>query len=170
MEKKTSSHPHDYPVADSPFWLRTEMLLQKYGALVLMLIVIAGLGGLFSQGWLSEQTARSRDHHLTVQYERFGRLMSDYNLHITATAPDSNRLVFAIGGDFMRDTEIRTLHPQPQKMSSQGNELLLEYDNATPGKPFRLWLGLTPLGVGRSAQHFTLNGHSAVAVTPFIWP
>lgn len=170
MEKKTSPSRHDYPVADSPFWLRIEMYIQKFGTVLLTLLVLAGLGGLFSQGWLSAKTTSSRDQQLTVQYERFSRLMSDDNLQITVSAPTSKRLVLAIGGDFMHDAEIRSLQPQPQKMYSQANELILEYDSATIGKPFIVWLGITPLGVGRSAQHFTLNGRSTVAIAPFIWP
>lgn len=171
MQKSSSPHRQpDYPVADSPFWLRIEMILQKAGSLVLMLIVIAALGGLFSQGWLSEKNISSRDGKLTVQYERFARLMSDYNLQITANVPTGKRLVLAIGGDFMHDTEIRSLQPQPQKMYSQGNALILEYDITTSDKPFSVWLGVTPLSAGRSAQLFTLNGTSAVAIAPFIWP
>jgi len=171
MEKRTPHQQrHDYPVEDSPFWLHLEMYMQKCGTVLLALIVLAALLGCFSQGWLSGKTASSADQKLTVRYERFGRLMSDFNLQITANAPTHNRVVMAIGGDFMHDTEIRSLQPQPQRMYSQGNALILEYDSPATDKPFTVWLGLTPLGVGSSAQHFTLNGTSAVAITPFIWP
>lgn len=161
---------HQYPVVDSPFWLHIEMLMQKGGAIILLLIVVAALGGLFSQGWLSAKTASSADHALTVHYDRFARLQSDIDMQLTANPAQANRAVFTLGGDFMQDFEIRTLQPQPLKMYSQNGELVLEYARPQADKPFTVWLGLTPQGVGSSDAQISLNGAAPVAVKQFIWP
>lgn len=170
MDKKPHPARRHYPVADSPFWLHVESLIQRYGAILLGLIVLAGLSGFFSQGWFSAQTSHSADRKITVQYDRFGRLMSDFNMQLVANAPAGKQVVFALGGDFMHDFEIRTLQPQPEKMYSQGNELILEYSRTESDKPFTVWLGVTALGVGSSMQRFTLNGASPVTLDQFIWP
>ncbi|WP_342321980.1 hypothetical protein AAEY27_17135 [Kosakonia sp. BYX6] len=161
---------YHFPVTDSPFWLHVEMQVQKWGAITLLFIVVAGLCGLFSQGWLSAQTASSSDRKLTVQYDRYGRLQSDIDMQVTASATLNSRTVFTLGGDFMHDFEIRTLQPQPEKMYSQNGELVLEYARPHADQPFTVWLGLTPRGVGRSEQKIVLNGATTVAVKQFIWP
>ena len=121
MEKKS----HRYPVADSPFWLHVETKVQRIGSVLLIAVVIAGLLGLFSQGWLSARSAHSSDGKLTVQYDRYARLQSDIDMQLTANASKERRTVFILGGNFMQDFEIRTLQPQPEKMTSQNGELVL---------------------------------------------
>ncbi|MGY5958243.1 hypothetical protein ACUY4R_001115 [Kosakonia sp. BK9b] len=158
-----------YPVADSPFWLHVETRVQKWGALLLGGIVIAALCGFFSQGWLSDRTVTSADNTLSVHYDRYGRLMSDNDMRLTANA-GSSQVVFTLGGDFMQDVEIRTLHPQPQKMYSQDGQLFLEYTRPDAQRPLTVWLGLTPQAMGTSTQRFSLNGAPAITVEQFIWP
>ena len=170
MENKNMTPARrDYPVADSPFWLHVEFLVQRAGAVVLLLIVLAAVCGVFSQGWLSEKTATSRDHQLTAHYDRFGRLMSDGNMQLTVNT-SANSAVIALGGEFMRHYEIRTLQPQPSRMYSQGSELVLEYARADAEKPLTVWLGLTPLSAGSSTQYVTLNGDATLTMKTFIWP
>ncbi|AHJ75073.1 hypothetical protein [Kosakonia sacchari] len=171
MEKKNSTDAErTWPVEDNPFWLHVEMQVQKWGAIVLIAIVIAGLCGLFSQGLLSKKTVTSADQRLSVEYDRFGRLQSDLDMQITANATTDNRITFTLGGDFMHDFEIRTLQPQPLNMYSRSGELVLEYARPATDKPLTVWLGLTPLGVGNSTQRIAVNNATPVTLTQFIWP
>ncbi|WP_039055468.1 hypothetical protein [Enterobacter sp. Bisph1] len=171
MEKKNSADSKEaWPVEDNPFWLHFEKQVQKWGAIALIVIVIAGLCGLFSQGFLSKKTAVSDDQKLMVEYDRFGRLQSDLDMQMTANASADSRVTFTLGGDFMHDFEIRTLQPQPQKMYSRSGELVLEYARPAPDKPLTVWLGLTPLGVGTSTQTLSVNSATTVTLTQFIWP
>lgn len=166
MEKKS----HRYPVADSPFWLHVETKVQRIGSVLLIAVVIAGLLGLFSQGWLSARSAHSIDGKLTVQYDRYARLQSDIDMQLTAHASNERRTVFILGGNFMQDFEIRTLQPQPEKMTSQNGDLVLEYARPHPDQPFTVWLGLTPQTPGSSELRLSLNETTQVAVKQFIWP
>ncbi|MDT3411009.1 hypothetical protein [Kosakonia cowanii] len=166
MEKKS----HRYPVADSPFWLHVETKVQRIGSVILFAVVIAGLLGLFSQGWLSARSAHSSNGKLTVQYDRYARLQSDIDMQLTAHASNERRTVFILGGNFMQDFEIRTLQPQPEKMTSQNGELVLEYARPHPDQPFTVWLGLTPQTPGSSELRLSLNDTTQLAVKQFIWP
>ena len=171
MANKNSTDPDEaWPVEDNSFWLHVEMQFQKWGAIALIIIVIAGLCGLFSQGWLSKKTATSADQTLTVEYDRFGRLQSDLDMQLTTRAAHDSRVIFTLGGDFMHEFEIRTLQPQPQKTYSRSGELVLEYARPAPDKPLTVWLGLTPLGVGSSVQTISVNNGATLTVTQFIWP
>ena len=76
--KESEPPMHHHPVKENPFWLRFEARTQKYGALALLLIVIAALGGLFSEGYLSDKTAHNHNGHLTVDHQRFGRRQRDH--------------------------------------------------------------------------------------------
>ncbi|MGK9175712.1 hypothetical protein KXR87_21250 [Yokenella regensburgei] len=161
---------YSHPVKENPFWLRAEARIQKYGALLLMLIVLAALGGLFSEGYLSDATARNHNGQIAATYQRFGRLQSDTSMRVSVKVPQQERVVITLGGDFMQGYEIRTLQPQPSAMSSQNGALRLEYNNVYPGTTFTLWLGLTPLAPGSMTSQIDVDGLPGITLWQFIYP
>jgi len=168
--KESEPPMHHHPVKENPFWLRFEARTQKYGALALLLIVIAALSGLFSEGYLSDKTARNHNGQLTVDYQRFGRLQSDMNMVVNSNVPQQGRLTVTLGGDFMQRYEIRTLQPQPSSMTSQNGALRLEYRGLYPGSTFTLWLGLTPLSPGSISSQIEVESLPGITLWQFIYP
>jgi len=82
----TSSHDHHDKlpgVKESRFALNFESGFQSIGFAVLLCIILAALLGLFSNGYFSSAQKSTTSQTLSVNYERFGRLQTEFKLHFT---------------------------------------------------------------------------------------
>ncbi|WP_312583731.1 hypothetical protein [Atlantibacter sp.] len=146
------------PVKESARWLRFEYIMQTYGAAALLIIVILGLLGLFSDGLLSTKRLSNAQHTLTVEYEKMGRIDSDMNIKIETMAHGEN-MTLVLGGDWMRVYEITSLYPTAERMTSRNGELVLQYQTGANAAPFAVWIGVTPRHAGK--QTYTLHTDDA---------
>ncbi|MCP2005762.1 hypothetical protein [Buttiauxella ferragutiae] len=167
---KTTPAKQSSPVAEKPFWLNFEFQLRRVGFVLLLLIVAAALAGLFSRGYLSEATRSNDDHSLTLDYEKFNRLMSDMDMKITSVTPPGKRNRIVLGGDFMEGFRIDTLQPQPDKMYSLNGEMILEYQPIAPGVKQTLWLSLTPMKFGAMKSTVAIDNGAEIPFQQFIYP
>lgn len=167
---KTAPADKSSPVVEKPFWLRFESQVRRCGFVLLLLIVVAALGGLFSKGYLSETHLKNADGTLSLHYEKFNRLMSDTDMKIVSvsSAGDRNRIIF--GGDFMESFRIDSLQPQPDKMYSRNGEMIIEYDKPKTGARQTLWLSLTPMKAGLIKSTIAIDGGPDISFRQIIYP
>ena len=72
--------------------LRFEYRFRRYGIIVLSLIILTALSGLWSSGYFSEAHRETSGGELSVDYQRYARLMSEteLNIQIKCIAPTGN--------------------------------------------------------------------------------
>lgn len=171
MRKDSSIIHHDapQPVYENAIWLRFEAGCRRWGFLILLLILIAGICGLFSSGIFSETTATSGNEHVAVKYDRFARQTSDMSITVRVRGEPGRGFTLTLGGDLMARYEIRTLQPQPLRTLSQQYTLILEYPGSGPGE-HSVWIGLEPLNPGNRHNTIVLNNNETVAFSQFIYP
>lgn len=164
---KSASQENQPPVKESQKWLTFEYAVQNVGGIVLMIIVLLGMVGLFSDGVLSTTRAVAPGNGLTVEYEKIGRIDSDMNIKIAlpATAGD---ITVTIGGEWMEANEVKTLFPLPVLMQSQNGALVLQY-HARPAAPLAIWLGVTPRHAGLH-RYTVQSGDNTLTINQFILP
>ena len=170
MQKTSSPDPNPPPVREKHHWLSFEANARRIGFIVLLFIVLAALGGLFSRGHFSHVERSNTDNTLTLRYERFNRQQSDVDMKIFAKAAEGKTLTVTLGGDFMRAFKIDTLQPQPDKTWSQGENLVLEYGRSNLLSGGTLWLGLLPQQPGSSISTITINNGPALSFWQFTYP
>lgn len=158
------------PVSENPFWLNVEANARRYGLFLLLAIVIAALCGLFSKGWLSHMQRTTADGVLSLEYERFGRLMSDTEMKIVVHAGSSKEVTVVLGGDFMRTFQINTLQPQPDRMQALDNRLVLSWKRDALPADSTLWLGMEPLQWGTSYSTVAVDQGPTLPFWQFIYP
>ncbi|WP_318389998.1 hypothetical protein [Enterobacter sp.] len=166
MPKSSSSSP----VQESPFWLNVEARVRQMGLLIMLLIVVAATGGLFSKGYFSHHTRTAADGKVALEYERFGRLLSDAEIKIVARPAGDPVTTVVLGGDFMDDFDVQTLQPQPDKMYTLHNTLVLVYQHAGKPEGVTLWLSVNPLNAGTSHSWLSVNGGKPLPFWQFIYP
>ena len=170
MHKTSPPDQNPPPVREKQLWLSFEANARRFGFFVLLFIVLAALGGLFSRGHFSHVERSSADNTLTLSYERFNRHQSDVDMKIFAKAAGDETLTVTLGGDFMRAFKIDTLQPQPDKTWSQGENLVLEYGRSSLLSGGTLWLGLLPQQPGSSTSTVTLNNGPPLSFWQFTYP
>ncbi len=88
----------DCPIVDeNERALRFEYRFRRYGIIVLSLIILTALSGLWSSGYFSEAHRESAKGELSVDYQRYARLMSEteVNIQIKPTQENDTTISFA---------------------------------------------------------------------------
>lgn len=159
-----------YPVKENMPWQRIEWRIQHAGFALLLLIVFAGAAGLFSKGWLSNQSASSADKRLSVDYERFGRRESnmDMTLHLKQLRGDYYQV--RLRGPQLDDIQLQTLQPQPDDAWSTGDSLVLRWKRRADQQDATVWIGTQAQNFGSYRLTVTLDETSEVQFSQFVYP
>ncbi|WP_435583500.1 hypothetical protein [Klebsiella pneumoniae] len=121
---------HFQGVKESLRFLNFESGFHKIGFICLLCIVFLASVGAFSGGYLSEVTRKNTLKTTGLQYERFGRLQTEFKFKISAQKYDPVNKTLRIGGDFNKFYEMENIWPQPDSMYSKGNDLYLVYNDS----------------------------------------
>jgi hypothetical protein len=167
MECKRTSLPG---VKESRRALNFEYACRKGGLMLLVIIILAALAGLFSVGYFSSSEKTTSAHSVKLEYERFGRLQTEFTVKITAPVHSSGQYIFRLGGDFNRRFETGNIWPQPDRMYSRDGALYLAYDAAPHPVDFSVWLKITPTKPGKAVSTLWVNGGPAIRFWQFIYP
>lgn len=157
-------------VQESERALNFEAACRNGGLILLLLVVLLAIGGLFSNGYLSQTIKVSSDQKLQVEYERFGRLQTEFALKISAKPAQTGLFVFSLHGHYNKHFEISNIWPRPDKMYSQDNTLFFVYHTAQQTEPFTVWLYATPQEFGYAHNSLRLNAGSEIDFWQFIYP
>ncbi|MCZ4059145.1 hypothetical protein O3W44_08720 [Pantoea sp. LMR881] len=160
----------DYPVKESMWWQRFEWRVQRFGYLILVLIMIAGACGAFSKGFISNQNASSSDGRLQVRYERFGRLDSTMDISMHLTQLQGKEYQITLQGQQLDDLQIQTLQPQPDEAWSDKNTLILRWHPRSNQQNATVWLTAQPKSYGRFPLTIQLDDRSKVNITSLVYP
>lgn len=157
-------------VKESRFALNFESGFQTIGFGVLLCIIFAALIGLFSNGYFSTAQKSNPTRTLTVDYERFGRLQTEFKLHFTVPAQSAGRYIVSLGGDFNQNFQQGSLSPQPDSMYSRGKTLYLVYNDVKTHGDFSVWMFVTPIKSGKSENSISVNSGPEMTFWQFIYP
>lgn len=149
-------------------WINFEDRLKTWGTGFLIIFVLSGMAGVFSKGYFSE--GRAGDGTTQVIYERFGRVLSGMDMKITYMSSGTEMSRISLGGDFMENYEVLTLHPQPFRAFSDGRKLILEYHLLIPAGQQTVWLGLQPRKAGAGRTFVTVNDNKPVSFFQLVYP
>ncbi|HDK9844455.1 TPA: hypothetical protein PVT03_005137 [Klebsiella pneumoniae] len=161
---------HFQGVKESLRFLNFESGFHKIGFICLLCIVFLASVGAFSGGYLSEVTRKNTLKTTGLQYERFGRLQTEFKFKISAQKYDSVNKTLRIGGDFNKFYEMENIWLQPDSMYSKGNDLYLVYNDSEAMQNFTIWLRVTPVKPGSVKSFLQLNGEPEIRFRQFIYP
>ncbi|STS90916.1 Uncharacterised protein [Klebsiella variicola] len=113
----------DCPIVDeNERALRFEYRFRRYGIIVLSLIILTALSGLWSSGYFSEAHRESAKGELSVDYQRYARLMSETEVNIQIKPDGGSEKIISFTAPFLSRYQVGDIRPQPDKMySAEGN-------------------------------------------------
>lgn len=113
----------DCPIVDeNERALRFEYRFRRYGIIVLSLIILTALSGLWSSGYFSEAHRESAAGELSVDYQRYARLMSETEVNIQIKPDGGSEKIISFTAPFLSRYQVGDIRPQPDKMySAEGN-------------------------------------------------
>lgn len=158
-----------YPVQEYMHVQQRHWRLERIGWLVFLLIVLLAALGVFSQGALSEATARSADGALVVDYQRFERTSAVSEMTIRLQGKPTQVLRLEITGDLMDKFSIQGIQPAPLSSDSFQDGIRLAFRADQAGNA-AVYLALRSAAPGWSRSQFVMAGTSPIAVDQFIYP
>jgi hypothetical protein len=112
MGNRTEQVTHTLDLDENPGLHRTGWQVQPFGKALLLAIMIAGLLGVFGQGWLSKRTAVHG--RAQINYERFARFNGELKLDVTMTGVTGKSAV-SFPLSYINHFEIKQIVPTPER-------------------------------------------------------
>lgn len=157
-------------IKESQLFLNFEYAASNIGFGILLIIILIALVGGFSGGYFSSAEKTNSQQNLSVSYERFGRLQTEFRLKITTHSRVADKYIFSFGGDFISSFEPAAIWPRPDRMYSRNDRLFLVYNDSQSMSDFAVWLYVTPTRPGLSYHDLQLNGEPVIRFWQFIYP
>ncbi|HDR2890982.1 TPA: hypothetical protein I4G69_001819 [Enterobacter asburiae] len=157
-------------VEESQHFLKFEARFHKVGFVVLLCIISLAMAGIFSGGYFSDSVMKNTTGDVTLNFERFGRLQTNFKLKISGADQRSGKNIYRIGGDFNTFYETENIWPQPDSMYSKGDDLYLVYNTHENQQNTSIWLFVTPVKPGSTKSVIQLNSGPEIHFRQFIYP
>lgn len=157
-------------IEESQYFLNVEARFHKVGFAVLLIIISLGALGIFSDGYFSNAVSKNTTGEVTLDFERFGRLQTEFKLKISTTGQHSEGNIYRIGGDFNAFYETENIWPLPDRMYSKGDDLYLVYNANKNQENITIWLLVTPVKPGSAMSVIQLNSGPEIRFSQFIYP
>lgn len=157
-------------IEESQYFLSFEARFHKLGFAVLLIIISLAVLGVFSDGYFSNAMSKNTTGEVTLNFERFGRLQTEFKLKISTTDQHSEGGIYRIGGDFNAFYETKNIWPLPDRMYSKGDDLYLVYNTNKNQENMAIWLLVTPVKPGSTTSVLQLNSGPEIRFNQFIYP
>lgn len=157
-------------ITESRRGLNFEALFRQVGLVVLLGVIIAALSGLFSNGYFSSAQKDNNSRTLDIQYQRFGRLQTEFELRFSTRSLPAESYIFSINGELNTKFEPGAISPQPDSMVTQGKTLYLIYRNVKTQGDFSVRMFITPTAMGKSVNSIKVNSEPEIRFWQFIYP
>lgn len=149
---------------------RKEWVVERWSWILMLLIVFAGLLGLFGQGPLSSTTVG--DDPLKVHYGRFERLSAptQMNIQVSPTAASNGEVRLRVDQSVMTLYNIQRIIPEPASTELSSGYITYVFKTGLGDQPFQIVFDLEPSKLGMPKGAIGLENGPSVNISQFIYP
>jgi hypothetical protein len=151
---------------------RLEWRVQRVGTLALVLIVIAGVLGVFGDGPLARGSARTSDDALQLRFDRFVRREAPTTLEVDI-APgvgtgDADELALSLSRTYVDAISIEHVSPAPARVEQDARRVHYVFRRHARG-PLHIRFDLTPSAIGSIRAEVGIVGGSLARFQQFAY-
>ena len=161
--------------------------IQKVARGIMVVLVLAGLAGVFGRGPLSKTTAEAQGVRLRVQYERFPRFRTPATLEIdiprqtstqtqcsalsgSSDAPVQAQAQVQLTGDMMKKLSIEQVMPMPALTQPLPNGAIFTFNLPCQSNSAKVVFVQQAGAVGLASGEVALKGSPPIQFNQFIYP
>jgi len=152
---------------------RKSWKVQRFGWLVMLLIVVAALLGLFGGGPLAHDDAGSKGSTLYVEYRRFQRYNSPAELRITvgpgAIRADSTARIW-LDREWLTASEIKAIVPEPERSENIEDRTVYTFRVAPAAAGSLITFALWTRKIGRQRGRVGVDAGPSHRFSQFTYP
>ena len=151
---------------------RREWRAERVGWALMLALVIAGMLGVFGEGWLSQTSTEVVGGRLRVDYERIARHGSPASLRV-ALAPGAVATGVALvwlDREYLEGVEVEGIEPQPDASWVARDRVVFAVRLSNPADSAYVTFTLTPDDFWSRSVRVGLDGGPSVAFRQFVLP
>ena len=142
---------------------RTGWIVQRIGWVMILLVMIAGLLGLFGEGFLSKTHPVSGE--IKATYERFFRFESEMKIRVESSGGHIGNISFP--QSYLKNFKIVRFVPEPHNNTTLPGEVVYHF---LPAQNQLVTIYLTPTNHGNISGIMKVNGTNIFSLHHFIYP
>jgi protein-L-isoaspartate(D-aspartate) O-methyltransferase len=162
--------PIRFEVNEDYGYQQKEWRFEQVGAVVWVLMLLAGIAGLLGSGPLSSAGAASSDGSLHAEYNRITRRQADSEIRFglsTGTVRDG-AIRLRVDRSFVESVELEGIQPEPREVVQAGDRVVFVFA-AEPAGPATVRFRFRPGRVGMSEHRFAADT-GEVRLRSFVLP
>lgn len=150
--------------------LRTTWRAQRIGWGVMLLLVIGALAGLLGHGPLAAASVVTED--VRLDYKRFVRhgAVTALRFEVAPGAFTGNEARLWLDREFVEGYEIRSVTPEPDRVSVGGDSLWFTFAVSDPSRPVRINFALQPNAMWLRTGRVGTQSGAPLHFSQFIYP
>lgn len=143
---------------------------------VMSLLILAGLFGVFGEGWLAHTQSGAPGVPLRADYDRIIRLQKpeQLTLHIAPQAIEDGAVSVRLSSAFIDDMQLQSIVPRPSRWQpAGGGDILLVYDHlgGEAGRSgLEVTIGVKSSSIGLVRAHAEIPGHPPIRLNSIVLP
>jgi len=138
---------------------------------IFMLLILAGLLGLFGSGYFSSAQSGDENSDFKILYPRFLRNQTDFQINIDINKIDNDEsLSLWIDSELLNYFSILEYAPIPENMSLKDGQMILTYNVDSYEGRMRLAIMLRPVRPGFTKWKAGIVGGDVCEIKQFIYP
>jgi hypothetical protein len=151
---------------------RRSWAVQRFGWVMLALLILAACLGLFGPGPLSRAMAGQQDDPLWAEYHRFWRLKSPMSLrlHLGPQAARSGQARVWLSRSYLEAMSVQHVTPPPQHVEAGSDRLTYVFTLSSPERPTTVTFNIEPETPGSISGQVGLENGQTVSFRHFIYP
>ena len=142
---------------------RTGWIVQRIGWVIIVMIMIAGLLGLFGEGMLSKTEPASGG--IKATYERFFRFEAEMKIVVESSGDHISNISFS--QSYLKNFKILRFIPEPEGNNTSSGEVIY---NFLPAQNRLVTIYLTPTNQGGISGDMKVNRSNVISLHHFIYP
>jgi hypothetical protein len=149
---------------------RAAWRVQRVGWTAMVLLMLAGLLGLFGDGPLAY--AHARANGLTLEYDRFARhgATSYLAAQIAPAALRGDSAKLWLTQKYLDGIDLESVAPEPQRVEMRGDVVLFTFVATDRSRPARITFTMRPNDFWSRSASAGLDGGDSVSFRQFIYP
>lgn len=159
-----------YPIKEHMRFQFFAWKVQKLGFFLIFAFIACACLGLFSQGLLSDASARSESGNLTLEYDRFARNTTETNYVIRTKINKENAINIQLAGNIVNNFDIEYIQPQPQSANIKNDKMTLSYSFAEKEGWYSIYITLKPNKMGYFTNTIALSDREKITVHQLVYP
>jgi hypothetical protein len=162
----------DLEISQDLNFQRRSWAVQRFGWVMLALLILAACLGFFGPGPLSRAMAGRQDGPLRVEYHRFWRLQSPMSLrlHVGPQAARGGQARVWLSRSYLEAMSIQHVTPQPQQVEAGPDRFTYVFTLSPPERPTAVTFNLEPETPGSVPGQAGLENGLTINFRHFIYP